>query len=219
VRTEAGLNPEPFERRLLERTRAAGLADTPSGPVSQFFGYFTLLKRWNSRVNLTALPLTDDPKAETLDRLFVESLSAVRHVPRDMQGVWFDFGSGGGSPAIPLKVICPWLSLTMVESRAKKAAFLREAIRVTAIVGAAVNEVRVEALLGAHAKGSVDLITIRGVRLDDMVFSVAAHLLHRGGRLMLFGTDTEHPWDETLFRLLAKESLPGLSRLFVLERA
>ena len=40
-----------------------------------------------------------------------------------------DVGSGGGSPAIPLKLAVPRLSLTMVEAKARKSAFLREAIR------------------------------------------------------------------------------------------
>ena len=40
-----------------------------------------------------------------------------------------DVGSGGGSPAIPFKLASPRLKLTMVEAKARKSAFLREAIR------------------------------------------------------------------------------------------
>ena len=40
-----------------------------------------------------------------------------------------DIGSGGGSPAIPLKLATPGSALTMVEVKARKSAFLREAIR------------------------------------------------------------------------------------------
>ena len=40
-----------------------------------------------------------------------------------------DVGSGGGSPAIPLKLAAPAVALTMVEVKARKSAFLREAIR------------------------------------------------------------------------------------------
>ena len=40
-----------------------------------------------------------------------------------------DVGSGGGSPAIPLKLAVPRLALTMVEVKARKSAFLREAVR------------------------------------------------------------------------------------------
>ena len=40
-----------------------------------------------------------------------------------------DIGSGGGSPAIPFKLAVPRLGLTMVEAKARKSAFLREAVR------------------------------------------------------------------------------------------
>ena len=40
-----------------------------------------------------------------------------------------DIGSGGGSPAIPLKLAAPRIKLWMVESKTRKSAFLREAIR------------------------------------------------------------------------------------------
>ena len=43
--------------------------------------------------------------------------------------LWFDIGSGGGSPAIPLKLARPTLPLPMVESKTRKAVFLREAVR------------------------------------------------------------------------------------------
>ena len=49
-------------------------------------------------------------------------------MPEPAPLAWFDLGSGGGSPAIPLKLVRPDARLTMVESKTRKAAFLREAV-------------------------------------------------------------------------------------------
>src|SRR5207302_1163702 len=110
------------------RTRAARADLSIDGrEIAALEAYFRLLARWNATINLTALPLAE-PTNETFDRLFVEPLTAAPFV-LDAGQVWFDLGSGGGSPALPLKIARPSLRLTMVESKSRKAAFLREATR------------------------------------------------------------------------------------------
>lgn len=215
---DLGEHQGEFAPALRERVTAAGLSDVTDDVVGRFGKYYALLRRWNARINLTALPLSEIPPADTLDRLFVESLVAAGWIAKDQAGLWFDFGTGGGSPAIPLKVVCPWLPLTMVESRAKKAAFLREVVREIGLKEAVVDEHRLEELPRHASIGSAGLITIRGVRLDAVVFSVAAHLLRQGGHLMLFGGDAQGERSEGDFRLLATVALPGSGRLQVLER-
>ena len=83
-----------------------------------------MLSRWNQKINLTSL---DDPD-EAIDRLMLEPLAAVRFVPAGVSAM-MDIGSGGGSPAIPMKLVSPKVALTMVEVKARKSAFLREATR------------------------------------------------------------------------------------------
>jgi len=141
--------------------------------------------RWNATINLTALPL-ESPTDDTFDRLLVEPLAAARRIP-DEPSVWFDLGSGGGSPAIPLKIARPALKLTMIESKTRKAAFLREAIRVIGISEAEVLSDRFEDV--ATARGAVrvaDLVTVRAVKPDPGLFDAAGLLLKDGGRLLLF---------------------------------
>jgi len=115
-----------FRDRLIRRARRAKIAVAPE-TADVLEEYFRLLDRWNAKINLTALPLRP-PTDETFDRLFVEPLAAARFLPNEPD-VWLDLGSGGGSPAIPLKAVRPKLKLTMVESKVRKAAFLREAVR------------------------------------------------------------------------------------------
>jgi 16S rRNA (guanine527-N7)-methyltransferase len=173
-----------FRDRLVRRARRAKL--TVSGEILEALeSYFTLLARWNEKINLTALPLRA-PTDETFDRLLIEPLAAARYVPNEAVG-WVDFGSGGGSPAIPLKLSRPNLKLTMVEAKVRKAAFLREAIRTLNLDDAAVENVRIEALTGSPDwHRSISLITVRAVKADAALFAHAAELLSTGGLLLLF---------------------------------
>ena len=148
--------------------------------------YFRLLTQWNAKINLTALPL-DVPTDETFDRLLVEPLGAARQIADDTRSVWFDLGSGGGSPAIPLKIARPGLRLTMIESKERKSAFLREAVRTLGLPDTAVATGRFE-ILARNAKfsGAGDIVTVRAVKADREMFETAAAMLKDGGRLLLF---------------------------------
>jgi 16S rRNA (guanine527-N7)-methyltransferase len=205
-----------FRDRLGERLHIAGLPDAlRSDEFAQLERYYQLLNRWNPRINLTSLSLPDFPAA-TLDRLLVEPLVAAGSL-EDIPFSWFDLGSGGGSPAIPLKVVRAALRLTMVESSSRKAAFLREAIRVVGLSGALVLEARVEALAQSVESGTVEIVTVRAVRIDEDLVAAISHVLKVGGRLLLFGSGTEPA--PAGFQMVELKTLPGDGgKLSVLER-
>jgi 16S rRNA (guanine527-N7)-methyltransferase len=212
------VNPaaSPFRDRLELRLRDAGLTFAlQPGELERLERYYQLLSRWNRRTNLTSLSLEDFPAA-TLDRLLVEPLVAASSV-ENLPVSWFDLGSGGGSPAIPLKVVRPGLRLTMVESSSKKAAFLREAVHVVGLPDAVVLDARVEALAQRVRAGTVDVVTVRAVRIDEDLIASVTHLLTVGGRLLLFGSDTEPA--PPGFRIVELRKLTGeRDSLFVLRR-
>ena len=174
---------QEFRDRLANRAGSAGLT-LAAHVVERLELYFRLLAHWNTRINLTALAL-DEPTDETFDRLLVEPLAASRLVA-DFPLTWLDLGSGGGSPAIPLKILRSQLVLTMVEAKERKAAFLREASRVLGLVDVGVENARFEDLAPSLG-GTVDLVTVRAVRADSALFVAAAQLLVEGGRLLWFG--------------------------------
>jgi 16S rRNA (guanine527-N7)-methyltransferase len=148
--------------------------------------YFRLLAEWNATINLTAFRL-DAPTDETFDRLLVEPLTAARHFPMHTSSVWVDLGSGGGSPAIPLKIARPALRLTMIESKERKSAFLREAIRALTLGETTVETERFEvASTQAQHAATADVVTVRAVKPDSLVFRAAGQMLKEGGRLLLF---------------------------------
>lgn len=177
-----------FRDKLVTRAARARIELSPL-QLRQLETYLDLLTRWNARMNLTALPLQGVPD-QTMDRLFIEPLLASRYVQLSRLD-WIDIGSGGGSPAIPLKVLRPEATLTMVESKGRKAAFLREAVRTLELRATGVEARRFEEL---QADASADVVTARAVRIDAELLKLCRKALRKGGDLLLFrseGTATD----------------------------
>jgi len=176
---------DDFRRLLDERAEAAEISLNPL-VANSLAAYFKLLTHWNGRINLTSLPL-HPPTAQAVDRLLIEPLIAASVVKPNI-AVWFDLGSGGGSPAIPLQLAHPAQRLILVESKERKAAFLREVIRELPVTGAEVQVSRIEDVAAeAHNAGVAELITVRAVRLEASLFSWIQSLLRFGGQAVLFG--------------------------------
>jgi 16S rRNA (guanine527-N7)-methyltransferase len=174
-----------FRRRLLGRL--SPLIHLTDRQIGQLELYYLLLARWNRKINLTALPL-EPLGAATLDRLFVEPLAAGDDVP-DGSSRWVDLGSGGGSPAVPLKIVREAADLLMIESRSRKAAFLREVIREVELPNSRVIGERFESIpRELVAEKSIDLVTVRAVRPDAGLVGFIERVLALGGRLLLFGS-------------------------------
>jgi len=200
-----------FRERLLKRAKRADLAIDPT-VVDRLETYYRLLARWSAKINLTAFPM-EELTDRALDRLLVEPLAAARFVPEAAVN-WFDLGSGGGSPALPLKFARPAARLTMVESKTRKAAFLREAVRALQLVGAAVEHSRFEEVAEREAtRGRADLVTVRAVRVDGGLLDATATLLAPGGRLFLFISDSARPFKRAPFETLDVVRLGETARL------
>jgi 16S rRNA (guanine527-N7)-methyltransferase len=174
-----------IERRA---TRAGVTAQAIAPSLAQ---YLEILARWNRRINLTAYAL-EPPADDAIDRLIVEPLVAARHVlPQDRRAI--DVGSGGGSPGLPLSLASPGLRLLLVESKARKAAFLREAVRHLALQTVDVENRRLEELVGTLDIAAADLATLRAVRAEDSLWVALKSLLRPGGRVFWFTTGATPP--------------------------
>lgn len=180
--------------RVAKRSERAGL-ELPAAVLRQAALYYDLLVKWNRTVNLTAL----EDSEEALDRLVVEPLLAARHLPAT--GTLMDIGSGGGSPAIPLRLAQPGLRLVMVESKTRKAAFLREVIRHLALERTTVEASRLEELLARPDLHEVaDVVSVRAVRVDRRLLQRLQAFLRPRGEVALFagpgagGPSVEPPW-------------------------
>lgn len=173
-----------FSEALATRARNLGV-QIPSDAIEPFETYTRLLSRWNQTVNLTALPI-DELRDEAIDRLLLEPAVAALHIPPDAR-TWIDLGSGGGSPAIPIKILRPELALTMIESRERKVAFLREVVRELRLEQTGAEAERFENLVGkARWTAAADIVTARAVRTDKGFVALVAQMLRSGGSLLLF---------------------------------
>lgn len=162
----------------LATDKAKALALTPVSPETEarLDKFVALLLQWQAATNLIS-PAT---MLHLWVRHVADSLQLLDLVPTSTT-TWVDFGSGGGFPAIPLACALaerPGAKVHLVESNGKKAAFLREAIRVTG-VPAAVHAKRIEDV-GDSFGDSVDVVTARALAPLKLLCDQAHPLIERG---------------------------------------
>ena len=80
--------------------------------------HLELLAKWNKRLNLTAIDSND----EMISHHLLDSLSIQHYLKGNSL---LDVGSGGGFPGLPLAIVNPQLSVTLLDSRGKRVEFLR----------------------------------------------------------------------------------------------
>ena len=176
-----------FREKLSRRAKKAGLTVAPS-LVEGLWVYFEVLAKWNQKINLTGLDLSD-PTPEGLDRLFVEPLLAAPHA--DGAATLIDIGSGGGSPALPLALALPGVRLVMIEVKTRKSVFLREAARALHL-DASVETSRHESLLSNPSfHEAFDALSVRAVRVESGVFAALQSFVRPGGRILHFRTTAD----------------------------
>ena len=130
----------------------AGVLDDVSRETrDRLTAYADLLVRWNARINLVSRP----DLAQLWPRHIADSLQLAALIPQGARVV--DMGSGGGFPGLVIAMATD-AHVTLIESDQRKAAFLREASRVSG-VRTRVIAARIEA---AEA-GPADIITARAL--------------------------------------------------------
>lgn len=169
--------------------KAAALKLTPVSRETEarLDRYVSLLVEWQAKTNLIA--------PSTLPQLW------TRHISDSLQLLdlaptarsWLDFGSGGGFPGVVLACAMAeydGAAVQLVERNAKKAAFLREALRVTGAAGSVIP-----ADIGDYVdrlQAPVDCVTARAVAPLHMLLGFAAPLVQQGAKaLFLKGQDVE----------------------------
>ncbi len=148
--------------------------------VELFFLYLSELKKWNRKINLTAIREDRD----IVVKHFLDSLSLVKGLPPVDESALIDMGSGAGFPALPLKMVLPGLSVTLVESVKKKASFLRHIIRRLRLDGVVVVDKRMEELPDAFLS-RFDVVTARAFREMETTIITGAPFLKNKGLMVL----------------------------------
>jgi 16S rRNA (guanine527-N7)-methyltransferase len=228
------------QQQLAAGVAALGLA-LPVGAEAKLLAYLALLDKWNRVYNLTAVRdtgrmvshhLLDSLAAVgTFDALAVELSCSPQPSPLEGEGAnvipkaikVLDVGSGGGLPGIPLAIARPELQVTLIDSIAKKTAFLLQAKTELKLDNLTVVTGRVEDFC---PQAGFDIITSRAFSDLREFATLTRHLLKPGGRWLAMKGLT--PYEEIVLlpdwaRVSANVELlvPGLEasrHLIVLER-
>src|SRR5260370_10859348 len=169
--------------------KAAALTLTPVSHETEarLDRYVDLLLEWQAKTNLVA--------SSTLPNLWTRHVSDSLQLLAFAPGakVWADLGSGGGFPGVVLACALaetPGATVHLVERNAKKAAFLREALRVTGAPGI-VHLAEIGDIVH-RITGPVDCVTARAVAPLHQLLGFAEPLITKGAKaLFLKGQDVE----------------------------
>lgn len=117
---------EKFQELLDIGCRELGLELTEK-QMDRFYRYYELLIEKNKVMNLTAIT----ELADVVTKHFLDSLLLLKAVPeiRENEFSCIDVGTGAGFPGIPLKIVCPDLKVTLLDSLNKRVGFLNEVIQ------------------------------------------------------------------------------------------
>jgi 16S rRNA (guanine527-N7)-methyltransferase len=110
-------------RELLCR-RVSGFCELSTAQLDQLQQHYELMLRWNKSINLTRI----EGLEEAVDRHFAESLFLGSSLPSGPLSI-ADVGSGAGFPGMPIAILRPEVSVTLIESHQRKAVFLKEGTR------------------------------------------------------------------------------------------
>jgi 16S rRNA (guanine527-N7)-methyltransferase len=148
-----------------------------SDRLGLFSAFAEELKKWNRKINLTAI--RDD--REIVVKHFADSLTLLPLLTGN--GSLLDIGSGGGFPAIPLKIMLPSLSVFSVDAVEKKILFQRHAARRLQLQLFTAFHSRVEELSASHA-ANFDYVVSRAFSDLPYFASLALPLIKNSGRII-----------------------------------
>lgn len=173
-------------RRLLAEGAACFDLQLSEAQLDLFQAYAQELLAWNRRINLTTII----SPADVALKHFVDSLAGAG----DLQSGWrvIDLGSGGGFPGIPLKIIRPDLTITLVDAVRKKTSFQKQACRQLGLAGIKAVHARIEGL--AHAPdhmGAYDAVVTRALTDLPGLCQFSAPLLTPEGVIIAYRGRTE----------------------------
>jgi 16S rRNA (guanine527-N7)-methyltransferase len=150
-----------------------------SGVADKISAYISLLLKWNNTIPLTTV--TNPP--EILKFHFGESIFATHEVNFDKSRL-ADVGSGAGFPGLPLAMVVPGLDVTLIESNAKKCAFLSEVVRELQLPNVTVFRGRMKDF--PSDSGSLNLIAARALGQHTELLAWAKEILAADGKVILW---------------------------------
>jgi 16S rRNA (guanine(527)-N(7))-methyltransferase RsmG len=172
-----------FTRLLEAELRDFRLRPSPLH-IRLLCSYLEELDRWNRRINLTALR-----NSELVRRLVAVPIWIAREL--DMRGVIVDIGSGNGSPALPMHVTREFTAIHLVESRTRRAAFLRHVVGQLGLERVLIHQNRFQQICDEFAGAA--WVTLQGVTLTTELFESIRSIPDANLNIAWITSETESP--------------------------
>lgn len=153
--------------------------------LNQFEKYYQLLVSYNEKFNITAI--TD--KQEVYVKHFVDSLLGANNF---VDNTLIDIGSGGGFPAIPIKIFNPQLKVTLVEATGKKCEFLNAVITELGLENVKVINARAEDLAkNIEYRENFDYCSARAVARLNTLLEYCLPFVKVGGKFIAYKANVD----------------------------
>ena len=168
-------DPRRDERAYLQAGAGEMGVALTSAQADKLLDYLDLLQKWNKAYNLTAVR----DRSAMLTQHLLDSLSIVPQLP---PGDLLDVGSGGGLPGIPLAILQPERSITLIDTVGKKVAFLKQAAMTLGLKNLHAVSDRIESWVppAEHSAG-FSLITARAYATLATLVGQTRRLLAKNG--------------------------------------
>lgn len=163
--------------------------------LEQFHRYFEILVEVNQVMNLTAITEED----EVAVKHFADSLTLLPYLERFGVECLADIGTGAGFPGIPLKIACPDLCVTLIDSLEKRVGFLNRVISELALTGISAVHARAEdAGRDSAYRSRFDAAVARAVAPMNILSEYCLPFVRKGGYFIAMKGPTEEVYDRAL---------------------
>lgn len=175
-------------QNFIKNTKELGIEVNPQQLI-KFQNYYNRLIEWNKKINLISRKDT----TRIVSYHFIDSLTALNLIPKKISVA--DYGSGGGLPGIPIKILRADIVLYLIESIQKKVSFLRQVVEELALKDTFILSRRAEDLIGVL---KFDIILIRLVgRLKNLVPIISQLITPTGMAIFYKSQGLEQELDES----------------------
>lgn len=142
---------------------------------NKFILYLSELKKWNKAYNLTSI---EDEK-EIVIKHFIDSLLYLTFIPEKPLTV-ADVGTGAGFPGVPIAIVMPSLTITLIEPSWKKCAFLKNIKRILKLENIEIVKSKAE-----EVQSEFDIVVSRALWSIRDFIQNCSHLIKKDGYLLI----------------------------------
>lgn len=169
-----------FSDEMKKAAEAYGLQLSET-QLQQFTRYYELLIEWNEKMNLTAIT----EEHEVAVKHMVDSLTVYDETLFHDGVSVIDVGTGAGFPGLPLKIFCPEIQLTLMDSLNKRVKFLQTVVNELGLEGVECVHARAEE--GARNKKyreQFDIAVSRAVARLPILCEYCLPFVKKGGHFL-----------------------------------